>query len=89
MSKMSDIRRPTRFVEDGARRGSLPSVEQALGALKGEYVIVPRRRVRSWRFWLAVGLVAGAVLAIFIIARRSTTNGEEAENAPASYRVSF
>ncbi len=76
---MSDVRHP------GAGR----SVERALGALKGEYVIVPRRRIRLRRLWLVAGLVAGVALAIFIIARRSAENGEEVENAPASYRVSF
>ena len=79
MNKISDIRKP----------GTGKSVERALSALQSEYVIVPRRRVRSWRLWLTVGLVAGVALAIFIIARRSMHNSEEVENKPASYRVSF
>lgn len=78
MNRVSDIRKP------GSSRG----IERALGALQSEYVIVPKRRVRSWRLWLAAGLIIGIILALIVIARRSAQESE-AEGESASYRVSF
>lgn len=79
MNKMSDIR----------QAGTGKSVERALGALQGEYVIVPRRRILSWRLWLVMGLIVGIIVALVVIARRSARDSEEATDEPSSFRTSL
>lgn len=46
-------------------------VERAINALKKEYVVVGKTHVRAWHAWLALGLVAGVVSGIFLVASRS------------------
>src|SRR3989344_1192148 len=47
------------------------SVENALKSLKKEFVVVGKTRIRSWDAWLVVGFLAGAVLALILVANRS------------------
>ena len=42
-----------------------------LSSLKKEYMIVGRRRIKSWHAWLMIGLVAGATAGVTLVTNRS------------------
>src|SRR3989344_3982188 len=46
-------------------------VEKALEALKKDFIVVGKTRVRSWHAWLAIGLVAGIAAGVLFVANRS------------------
>ncbi|MDO8729049.1 MAG: fibronectin type III domain-containing protein [bacterium] len=47
------------------------SVEKVLDALKKDFIVVGKTRVRSWHAWLAIGLCAGILAGILFVANRS------------------
>lgn len=46
-------------------------VERILSAIKQEYVIVGRSRVKTWHAWLLIGIAAGVAAGIVLVANRS------------------
>lgn len=46
-------------------------VERVLQALKQEYVVVGKTRVRTWHAWLLIGIAAGIAAGIILVANRS------------------
>lgn len=46
-------------------------VERAIQALKKEYVLVGKTHVRVWHAWLMLGIIAGAISGIILVANRS------------------
>lgn len=62
---------------------------RALESLTKDYVVIGKRRVRSWHAWLAFGLVVGITVGIALVANNSGQfNPSEAANtrkAPVSY----
>ena len=46
-------------------------VEKALEALKKDFVVVGKTRVRSWHAWLVIGLATGIVAGIIFVANQS------------------
>ena len=60
-------------------------VRRVLAALRKEYVIVGRRRVRSWHAWLAIGIAAGIAVAIIVVSQSSGVEPSgAARRAPAA-----
>src|SRR3989344_4277381 len=47
------------------------NIERALKALKRDFIVVGKTRVRSWHAWLIIGLCAGIVAGIVSVANRS------------------
>ena len=47
------------------------TIDRILGSLKKEYVIMGSTHVKAWQAWLLVGLAAGILIGIILVANRS------------------
>ncbi len=45
--------------------------ERTLDALHRDYILIGKKRVRSWTAWLIIGLSAGLAIGIIFVANRS------------------
>lgn len=57
--------------EDPTKRPADPLVEKSLRSLRKDHLVVTRRHVKSWHAWLIIGLVAGAMGGVTLMANQN------------------